>query len=41
MTATERYLNDLIGRCFVNGLIEDFQQMIEFLNQHSDKCMDD
>ncbi|CAF0814360.1 unnamed protein product [Adineta ricciae] len=37
MTASERYLNDLIGRCFVNGLIEDFQQMIKFLNQHADK----
>ncbi len=39
MTTMERYLNDLIGRCFVNGLIEDFQLLINIILQYPDKCM--
>ena len=31
-------MNELIGRCFVNGLIEDFQSLMDFLLQHPEKC---
>ena len=38
MIPIERYLNTLIGRCFVNGLIEDYQLLMNFIFQYSDKC---
>ncbi|CAF0945614.1 unnamed protein product [Adineta steineri] len=38
MTTIEKYLNNLIGRCFINGLIEDFKLLINFIIQYPDKC---
>ncbi len=38
MIPIERHLNNLIGRCFVNGLIEDFQLLMNFILQYPDKC---
>ena len=38
MIPAERYLNELIGRCFVNGFIEDIQLLMNFINQYPDKC---
>jgi len=38
MTTAEKYLNNLIGRCFINGVIEDFQLMMNFINQYPEKC---
>ncbi|CAF5101162.1 unnamed protein product, partial [Rotaria sp. Silwood1] len=37
MTADEKYLSTLIGRCFINGLIEDFQLMMNFIIQYPNK----
>ncbi|CAF0759451.1 unnamed protein product [Rotaria sordida] len=38
MTADEKYLSNLIGRCFINGLIEDFELMMNFIIQYPNKC---
>lgn len=38
MTAEEKHLNNLIGRCFMNGLIEDFELMMNFITQNPNKC---
>ena len=38
MNVEERYLSDLIGQCFCNGLLEDFQSLIHFICQSPDKC---
>ena len=38
MKQIERDLSNLIGRCFVNGLIEDFQLLMNFILQYPDKC---
>lgn len=38
MTSNDRYLNNLIGQCFISGFIENIQLMMNFLNQHPDKC---
>ncbi len=38
MTTIEKYLNQLIGRCFSYGLIEDFQLLMNFILQYPDKC---
>ena len=37
MTKNERYFNELIGRCFVNGLIEDFQRLIDYIVENPEK----
>jgi hypothetical protein len=37
MTANEIYLSDLIGRCFSNGLIEDFESMMDFIAKCPEK----
>ncbi len=37
MTTDERDFNALIGRCFVNGLIEDFQLLINYILQYPEK----
>ena len=41
MNVNDKYLNNLIGQCFVNGLIEDFQLMMNFIAQYPDKCKHD
>jgi len=38
MTTVEKYLNQLIGRCFSYGLIEDFQLLMNCILQYPDKC---
>ncbi|CAF3326176.1 unnamed protein product [Rotaria socialis] len=38
MKPEEKYFNNLIGRCFTNGLIEDFQLMVNFIMQQPNQC---
>jgi hypothetical protein len=37
MNTDEKYLNDLIARCFSYGLIDDFCSMMTFLGKHTGK----
>ena len=38
MNVEDRYLSDLIGQCFCNGLLEDFHSLIHFICQSPEKC---
>lgn len=38
LSATEKFLNNLLARCFINGFIEDFQILQKYLLDNPNQC---